>query len=169
MSTKHLLSLCAVCFLVLPVLAKEPAARPTVSTEDYDRWEMLWGPVLAADGKAFAHLVRRTDGERRLEIRRLEPDESWTVPWGTDPVFAPSGDRLAWQVTPSKEEAEALAEESQPVHNRGELLDLESGERRDLGEVKELAFGPEGRFLAVLGTYSGDESLDETPDETPDG
>ena len=82
---------------------------------------------------------------------------TWSVPWGTAPVFSETGAYLTWRVTPSKKEREQLEQKDQPVRERGELLVLATGERKDLGEVAELAFDPTGAYLAVRGPAEGEE------------
>ncbi|MGH7541429.1 MAG: alpha/beta hydrolase family protein, partial [Gemmatimonadota bacterium] len=136
--------------------------KPTLTPEDYGRWESLGPAVLSPDGAWLAYRVTRVNEEDELRVRRLAEDSTRVVPWGEDPVFAASGRWLAYAIGVSRTERERLEEADEPVRLGTGLLDLESGAERDFDDVAAFAFDAEGRFLALHG-YAPDAPEDSAP------
>ncbi|MEM9291103.1 MAG: prolyl oligopeptidase family serine peptidase [Acidobacteriota bacterium] len=132
--------------------------KPLIPLEDYSRFYLLEQAVLSPAGNAFSYVEEQTDSQRTLFVQRRVPAQTWEVPWGQGAEFSEDGSFVFWEVTPSKEEQEALQEKKEPVRRRGELLEFASGERRELGEVEAAAFDATGRFLAVRGPVGKDEA-----------
>jgi dipeptidyl aminopeptidase/acylaminoacyl peptidase len=130
--------------------------RPTLSAEDYGRWENLRGAVLSPDGGWVAYGVQRVDEEAELRIRSLSEDSTRTVAWGTSPAFAPNSRWLAWSVGVSPDERERLQEAGEPVRLAAGVLDLTTGEEQSFEAVRAHGFDASGRFLALHG-YAPDE------------
>jgi dipeptidyl aminopeptidase/acylaminoacyl peptidase len=137
----------------LLITAPPPASgqeRPTLGPEDYGRWETFLAPRVSPFADWVAYRVTRNDETAELRLRRMAPDTTVVVAWGESPVFSPDGRRVAWQVGESPEELESRGPDD-PVRLTAEVMDLETGTRRTLGEAQFLAFDESGRFLAVTG------------------
>ncbi len=137
------------------LLVTQPAAGqdlPALQPEDYDRWETLGAPTVHPFARFVAHTVRRVDEKSELRIRSLDPDTTWTIPWGLDPQFSADGRWVVWSVGVSPEERERLQDADERVEQTLWLLDLDrGGEPSEVGTARGGRFGPEGRFLAVHG------------------
>jgi dipeptidyl aminopeptidase/acylaminoacyl peptidase len=143
-------------FIVLAFGAVSAQEKPTLSPEDYGRWENLGRALLSPDGGWIAYGIQRVDEGAELRIRSLDDDSTRSVPWGTNPAFAPDSRWLAWSVGVSPDERERMQEADEPVRLGAGVLDLASGEEQSFEAVQTHAFDASGRFLALHG-YAPDE------------
>lgn len=140
---------CAAVSSPLTVAAQE---KQVLSPEEYGRWESLGRPLISPFGDWVATVVTRNDEDSQLRVTPVgDTDETVVVPFGEGALFSPDGHWVAWFVgTSPDEEEEALL--------TAELMNLESGDRRELGEASDLAFGPGGSSLAILSYADEDGS-----------
>ncbi|NIP60527.1 MAG: S9 family peptidase, partial [Gemmatimonadetes bacterium] len=124
---------------------------PTLTLEDYGRWEDPGPPALSPDGGWLAVEIRRVNGEDELRIRRVGSDSLVAVPYGREPVFSPEGPWLAFSVGRSEEERERLEERDGPARDRLGLMDLVTGDTTLVEAVRSFAFSEDGPWLAMRG------------------
>ncbi|NNK62621.1 MAG: S9 family peptidase [Gemmatimonadetes bacterium] len=124
--------------------------RPTLTEDDYDRFERLGGATLSADGRWMAVSVTRVDDDRELRIHRTDVDSVVVVPHATAPRFSDDGRWLSYTIGVSVDEREAAEEADRPVRNSLGLFDLTSGEQTERDEVASAAFSADGAFVAML-------------------
>ena len=97
-------------------------------------------------------MVTRNDEDSELRITRVsDTDETVVVPFGQTPSFSPDRQWVTWFVgagPDGDEDAELTTE----------LMNLQSGDRTELGEASAVAFGPAGASLAVLSYPDEDDS-----------
>lgn len=156
LGARYLFPVIAFCFAVSSALPLAAQEKPVLSSDQYDRWESLEQPVIAPLGDWVAIVVTRNDEDSELRIIPVDnTDEAVVVPFGEVPVFSPDGRWAAWFVGTGPD-----AEED--ARHTAELMNLASGERRELGEVSELEFGPAGSTLAIL-SYADKVEDEEEP------
>ena len=149
---------CAMLVLLLAAVPTEAqpdssgADKPTLQPHEYGRWESFADrSVLSPDGRWLAYRIRRVDRTGELRVRSLADDTEHTLPWGEDPVFSDDSAWLSWRIGLSDEERERLSEEEQPIELGAGLLELASGEKRELSSVSSRSFDHSGRFVSLLG------------------
>lgn len=130
--------------------------KPTLTPDDYGRWETLGGATLAPDGRWIAYAIGRVDERNELRVAGLRRDTTYVFPFGTSPRFAANSRWLAWTVGASPEERDRADEDGERVRNGAGLLDLTSGSVREFESISELAFSADGAYLA-LRAYPPDE------------
>ncbi len=121
---------------------------PTLGPGDYDRWETFLAPTVSPFAEWIAFRVRTNDGATELRIVDVDGETTVVVPWGEGPRFSPDGRWAVWQVGVSEEERQGRGP-NDPVRLTAEVMDLDSGARRPLGEAAGLSFDPSGRYLAL--------------------
>ncbi len=124
---------------------------PRVAPGDYGRWENLGPAALSPEGDWIAYQVTRVDEASELRVRRVSEDSTRVFPWGEAPEFSADERWLAWTVGLSPEERERLQEADETIRGKAALLDLASGETREIESVAEWEFDASGQFLALRG------------------
>ncbi|MFO7767402.1 MAG: prolyl oligopeptidase family serine peptidase [bacterium] len=138
---------------LLLLLAGSAAAqeKPTLTPEDYGKWESLGSGQLAPDGRWLVYSISRTNGEDELRIRSMQGDSTKVVPYGTRPAFSEDGRWLAYLIGVSDDQRERLQKQKKPVHNRLGLFDLTTGEEIVIEEIAGFDFSGDGTWIALKG------------------
>jgi len=124
---------------------------PTLTPQDYGRWETPGPPVLSPDGGWLAVEIRRVNEEDELRIRRVSSDSLVVVPYGREPAFSPEGRWLAFSVGRSEEERERLEERDEAARDRLGIMDMVTGDTTLVEAVRSFAFSEDGPWLAMRG------------------
>ncbi len=139
------------------VLAAEGAAlnaekRPLEYT-DIMKFREIRGAVISGNGQwaAFAAEPGRGDGE--AVIRHIPSERRFRIERGSRPVFAKNSSWLAAEVKPPAAELEA-GEKLKPGMA---LLNLESGDITEFGQVMHFAFSDDSQWLAFRKYKKEDE------------
>ncbi len=125
--------------------------KPTLTPDDYGKWETLTAPTIAPSGQWIAYQISRVNEENELRIRDLGRDTTRVVVYGSGPQFSANDRWLAWSVGVSPDERERMEKEKEPVHDGVGLLDLQTGEERTFDEITQFAFSADGAFLVLHG------------------
>ncbi|MCY3705125.1 MAG: prolyl oligopeptidase family serine peptidase [Gammaproteobacteria bacterium] len=123
--------------------------RPTLTPDDYGRWETLGQATLSPDGLWLAVGISRVNDEAELRIHRTDSDSVVVVPFGRSPRFSEDGAWLAYVIGISPDEREALQERREPVRNDMGLLNLRTGEQETIEDISSFSFSGDGRHLAL--------------------
>ena len=97
--------------MVLCVLVAGAATaqeRPTITPDDYDKWESLGSPTFSPNGEWAAYSISRVGGENELRIHCLEPDTFKVVEYGSRANFSDDNRWLAYSIGYSEEERERM-------------------------------------------------------------
>lgn len=137
--------------------------RPTLTEEDYDRWERLGGAELSPDGRWMAVSVSRVDDEGELRIHSTGSDSVIVVPHGSRAEFSSDGRWVAFSIGSSAAEREAAQERDETLHNAVGILDLRAGELVRREAFENFAFSADGAYLALT-RYKPDEKESEGVD-----
>lgn len=143
-----------------PLSAQE---KPTLTEDDYGKWERLGAATISPAGEWLAVQISRVNDEDELRIHRTDSDSVVAVPYGARPAFSDDGRWVAYSIGVSEDEREAAREADRPVRDKLGLLDLETGEQTTRDEVQSFSFSPDGRFLA-LRRYKPEEKESEGVD-----
>src|SRR5262245_9626054 len=76
------------------------AAKPTLTTADYAKWETLGAGVLSPDGKWVAYDFRRGNASVELRYRRVGAPTETAVPSGSSPQFTSNSRWLVYTMVP---------------------------------------------------------------------
>lgn len=123
--------------------------RPTLTADDYDRWERLGPAVLSPDGSWMAVIISRVNDENELRVHATDSDSVVVVPFGTRPAFSKDGRWLAYAIGVSPDERKKLEARNEPVHNAAGLLDLGRDEQEKIADVESFSLSGDGRYLAL--------------------
>jgi len=124
-------------------------ARPTLTRDDYGKWESLGAFALDPTGTWLAASIQRTDESVEVRLRRGDATgPTMVLEHATEPEFAAGGRWLAYLKGVSPAETDA-AEES--ARNHLGIVDLSSPKDTVLQQARSFAFSDDGRWLAVLG------------------
>ncbi len=140
----------ALLLLAWPVAAAAQDA-PTLSPEDYDRWERLGAFELDPTGRWLVAAVVLGDGTEQLRVRAADGSgEPIVLEHATGPAFSADGRFLAYRKgTDADEDADTFPD-------RLGLVDLERRADTVLFEVDAFAFRDDGAWLAALGPAPSD-------------
>ena len=98
------------------------AQQPTLTPDDYDRWEQLGGFELDPTGRWLVASVARVDGDAELRVHAADGSgEPLVLEHGRAPTFSRDGRWLAYLKGVSAEEREQA---DGPVPDRLGLVDL---------------------------------------------
>ena len=122
--------------------------KPTLTPDDYDKWERLGTAVLSPDGRWLAAGVSRVDDENELRVHSTDSDSVVVVAYGSRPVFSDDAAWLAYAIGVSPDERDRAQESRQPVRNSLGLLNLATGEQETIEEVQSFSISDDGRYLA---------------------
>ena len=129
-------------------------ARPT-DTADWLQWERLGAIDLSPDGRWMAWQVSRNDGTQELRVRMLATDADKVFEQGSGAEFSPDSRWLLFRIVPS----EAEREKDKEAKSKVVVLDLLSGEDREIEGVASFDLSEDGRWLAMRRDGAkGDES-----------
>ncbi|MDA0330330.1 MAG: hypothetical protein O2958_15160, partial [Gemmatimonadetes bacterium] len=140
--------------LLLTFTLYAPAAaaaqqKPTVTPDDYDRFETLGPGVLSPDGRWLAVSIGRVSDEGELRIHRTDTDSVVAVPFGTRPSFSRDNRWVAYSIGVSPDDRKAAEKAKTEVFNRLGLLNLETGEQTIRDDFESFSFSDDGRYLAM--------------------
>ena len=94
------------CLLLIAGLALPAAAqteKEPLNHSVYDDWKSLSGQQISNDGQYVSYEINPQKGDGWLYIKNLETNELDSMERGTDAVFAPHTNYLAYRVTPPEE------------------------------------------------------------------
>ncbi|HSR42583.1 MAG TPA: hypothetical protein VLL48_10435, partial [Longimicrobiales bacterium] len=157
MTTILLVALAGVLAWTAPLSAQadDPSGGPpTLTPDDYERWESLGGYSLDPTGTWLVASVRRGDGSTELRLHRADGSgEPVVLEHGIGPAFSDDGRWMLYRKGVSPEERE---ESDEPDRNRLGLVDLASGADTVLMEISAAAFRDDGAWLAARGFPASD-------------
>lgn len=117
--------------------------KPTLTPNDYGRWESLGAAQLSPDGHWLTYGIRRVDERDELRVRALDEDSARVVAFGADADFSPDGRWLAWRVGLPPDAPDDARESAG-------LLDLRTRADTTFAGVDDFAFSEDGVYLALF-------------------
>ena len=95
-------SFVAIVVAATSISAQQPhaAAKPTLTSADYAKWETLGAGALSPDGKWVAYDLRRGNGTTELHYRAVSSDKDQSARSATNPQFSANSRWLLYTSTP---------------------------------------------------------------------
>ncbi|MDE2974524.1 MAG: prolyl oligopeptidase family serine peptidase [Gemmatimonadota bacterium] len=129
--------------------AVQAQERPSLTVDDYGRWERLGAAVLSPDGRWVAVEIGRVNDEDELRIHSTDSDSVVAVPFAAHPAFSSDGRWLAYSIGVSPDERERMRKRERPVRNDLGLLDLRTGDRETVEGIRSFSFSEDALYLAL--------------------
>jgi dipeptidyl aminopeptidase/acylaminoacyl peptidase len=143
--------------LIAPAAAQQ---QPTLTPSDYAKWESFGATEMSPDGRWFAYVIQRVDGDGELRYRPLTDDSTRVVPHAFRPSFSRDGRWLAYGMGVSTQERERLEKSGQPVRSKLGIVDLRSGSKSVIDDVAGFDFSGDSRFISMRGYATGEGKSD---------
>ncbi len=123
--------------------------KPTLTPDDYGKWESLGFQTFSPDGKWVTFSLNRVNSENELRILCLEADTTKVVEYGSRPTFSDDSRWLAFSIGHSEDEREKMEKAKKPIRNRMGIFNLITGEEVIVDDVSSFVFRDGGGFLAM--------------------
>ena len=129
--------------------------KKVVTMDDYGLWRTVTSTQLSSDGKWMTYDYRKPEAdedapdERNLQIKHLDSDKVYQVPFGISPEFSDDSRWVAYKVDLDRKEAKKLKDKKKPVRQKVQLLNLETGEKITWRNVTSFAFSKSSNALAI--------------------
>lgn len=123
--------------------------KPTLTEDDYGKWERLGAATISPDGAWLAVSISRVNDEDELRIHQTDSDSVVVVEYGSRPVFSDDSRWLAYTIGMSEDAREAARERDQPARDKLGLLNLETGEQSTRNDIASFSFSSDGRYIAL--------------------
>src|SRR4051812_7586933 len=146
-----------------PSPSKPPAsaAKATLGTADYAKWETLGAGALSPDGKWVAYDFRRGNNTTELHYRAVDSETERTVHSGSNPQFSNNGRWLLYTITPDTGgraaggrggrgggAAPAGANATPANRNKVGVVDLHSGAATTFDDIQTFSLSGDGSHVA---------------------
>ncbi len=164
-------TLVAATLLAAPLTAQQShaAAKPTLTSADYAKWETLGAGALSPDGKWLAYDFRRANATTELHYRSVGSDKETSARSGSNPQFSANSRWLLYTITPDTAGgrggrggragggggrggggAAAQAEGgAAPNRNKVGVVDLRSGTVATLDDIQSYTLSADGSHVAL--------------------
>jgi len=153
----------AAALLLLPVafVGAQQAAAPTalkpLTTEAMNGWKSIRGSATSNDGAWFGYAVAPAEGDGEVVIRSTTTEKEYRFGTGDGTQSAQltmSGDSkwAAWLSWPALKDAKKLRKERKPVQATAMLLNLATGEKREVEKIRRIVFAGEKPTWVALHT-----------------
>jgi|CXWL01.1.fsa_nt_gi dipeptidyl aminopeptidase/acylaminoacyl peptidase len=152
MSPRVVRFLAVLALLPSAVLGAQQAAAPAglkpLTTEAMNAWKSMRGSALSNDGTWFAFTVAPAEGDAEVVIRATGTTQEYRFPVGDGSQASQltlSGDAkwAAWLSWPTFKDAKKLKKERKPVQATAVLLNLATGEKREIEKIRRIVFAGE--------------------------
>ena len=125
------------------------AQNQPLSHEDYDRWEDIETHSISDDGEWILYRTSPPKGNDTLQVKRVEPRQSYEMPRGEDAQFTVDTQFATFLIAPPHDSTrqaklDDVPSPKRPKHNLG-LLDLSSGDTIRVDRVQSYKLPDEGR------------------------
>ena len=129
--------------------------KKMLTMDDYGLWRTVTSTQLSNDGKwmTFDYSKPEADeeapDERNLQIKHLDSDKVYEVPFAVHPVFSDDVRWVAYLIDMNRKEAKKLKGKNKPVERKVQLLDLETGEKVTWDNATSFAFSSRSSELYI--------------------
>lgn len=163
MSPRVVRLLAALALLPSAILGAQQTAAPSglkpLTTEAMNAWKSMRGGALSNDGSWYAYTVAPAEGDAEVVIRSTSTSQEYRFPVGDGSQASQltlSGDAkwAAWLSWPSFKDSKKLKKERKPVQATAMLLNLATGEKREVEKIRRIVFAGEKPSWVALQTAS---------------
>ena len=133
------------------------AGPKPLTAEAMAAWKSLRGTATSYDGAWFAYTVVPGEGDGEVVIRATASDKEYRFPTGDGSQATQltiSGDSrwAAWLAWPTFKDSKKLRKEKKPVQATAVLLNLATGEKREVEKIRRIVFAGEKPTWVALHT-----------------
>jgi hypothetical protein len=143
------------------------AAKPTLTTADYAKWETLGAGTLSPDGKWVAYDFRRGNSSVELHYRSVDGTDETSVPSGTGPQFTSNSRWLVYTLVPDTAGGgrggrggaaggrggrggnAGAGGAASPNRNKVVAVDLRSGRSSAFDDIQSYSLSSDGSHIAL--------------------
>jgi dipeptidyl aminopeptidase/acylaminoacyl peptidase len=158
MST-HINRLSSILILIIIVTGARPLQagenKKVLTMDDYGLWRTVTSVQLSSDGKWMTYDYTKPEAdedaldERNLQIRHLDSEKVYEVPFGISSVFSDDSKWVAYKIDLDRKEAKKLKDKKKPIQQKVQLLNLETGKKITWENATSFAFSKSSNALAV--------------------
>ncbi len=123
--------------------------RKILTLDDYGEWRRVREVELSPDGRWLAFAYVPNDGDSELHVKALRGDDDFTATNGTSPAFSSTSGHAAFLTTPPDDDGDGGGRGNGPATRTAHWIDLGTGTRDSVPDVRSFAFAEGGRWLAV--------------------
>jgi hypothetical protein len=138
-----------------------PAPAPrAIALADIVAWKTIGMSAVSNDGVWFAYRIGPGEGDAEVVVRQTRGEKEFKFAagesGGNDVAFSEDSKCVAFSVSPTKKENEALKRQRKPAQNKVTILDLASGKDTTIEKVRRFAFSGEAAQFIALHKYGPD-------------
>ncbi|WP_103020456.1 alpha/beta hydrolase family protein [Salinibacter altiplanensis] len=154
------------------------AQSQPLTHDDYDRWEEIETQALSDDGAWVRYRTSPPKGDDTLQVKRVEPRQTYTVPRGEAARFTADAQVVVYMIAPPHDSTRQarlndVPPPKRPTHDLG-LLALATGDTTRVDRVQSYKLPDEGRDWAAYhhepprpDSSDSDEEHDDETDGAP--
>ena len=135
--------------LILAFSLSAQSEKKVLTLQDYPQWKHILSPAISADGNWVSYSLRPNGGDAILYIKSLSSDKKYEISFGSGAKFSEDSRWGAYLIGVSKEEAKKLQKDKKPVPKKGELLNLETGDKYTIENTEAIDFSKNSKFFAA--------------------
>ncbi len=144
---------------------QEKELKPIKDIADIMAWKSIRGATLSPDGTWFAYYLAPQEGNGKLMVKNTKQDKEFSFDIGEPPAYSSSSaisfsedsQWLAYTVYPTREEARKLQKQKKKTYNSAALLNLESGEKKEIEKIQNFSFSGENPHWIAFHKYPIEE------------
>ena len=149
MKTNIKLFLLIVCISFTTISVQSQDARKILNIDDYERWSRITSVNISDDGTWMTYGYSPNGGDDTLYIKNIDSGEIISEPYCSDPEFSSDSKWVVYKRNLKDKEAEKLRKSKKPVHSKGVLLNLSTGEKCEWEKVDDLSLSPKSDYLVI--------------------
>jgi len=139
----------AIAILFISIGAVLSQKLPTLTTDDYEKWERLGQTVISPDGNWVAYSVAKIEGNDTLFYENVLTDSTYKSAFSSGAQFSNDGNWLAYRVGFSKKKMDQMRESKKPVVYKMELVNLKTGKKTLIKDASGFSFTENSKFIAI--------------------
>lgn len=164
-----------VATLLLPFALEAQAQKPSLTHDDYDRWNAIDDESLSNDGLWAVWAVVPGEGDSRVRARQIDEGGEITFQRASEPAFTADSRWLVATISPAwalvdslrrADDRDAIPGDSLVIVELAQFMEMETAHRR-VGELRSRRIAEEGAFVAVhLAAPEEDEDEEDSGQES---
>lgn len=137
------------CILIIVLIAPVNAQKKNLAPDDYIKWQSI-GPLNISDnGEWVAYQITVQEGNDSMYVVNRNTKKVYKLEFASSPEFSKDNQWIAYRVGLPFKEAEKLREDGKPIEYKMGLLNLQTGKKETIQNVRQFGFSRNGKFIAV--------------------
>ncbi|MFT7620191.1 MAG: dipeptidyl aminopeptidase/acylaminoacyl peptidase [Planctomycetota bacterium] len=131
------------------VFCQETNSKKVLGIDEYTRWRSVRDTTVSEDGNWVTFTFSEREKDSVLHVKNPESKKVHKIERGSRPKLSDDSKWVAYTLNVAVKEAKKLKKTKKPVINKGELLNLETGDKITWDGVSGLTFSKGSKFLAI--------------------